>query len=296
MVQVARSLNLAAAPTKITLSPHTGARKKKELNPPNCKGDKMESDCVNENEYNSLWKHYMEQSIRENEELLGCGIRLRKKVVCCSLLRSKNDIFRQSVYRKIMILHKEGGRKVDILRILKLLKEHDSGELPKPDLYKFMEEFGPRTVTDDEVEILDSPKLSDDQHTSSLNGDGHHLRYNFELDKSQSVGQAQRAESVVRPNINCKLAATNYAEEMDVDITERRKGSKKVINPCRQYQEMETINLTEDDDLAFNTPLPNSGDKKCTREYIATVSNTGSMMGLIARAQVPVIDTYTSLI
>lgn len=171
MVQVARSLNLAVAPTKITLSPHTGARKKKELNPPNCKEEEVELDGVNENEYNSLWNYYMKQSVRENEELLGCGIRLRKKVVCCSLLRSKNDIFRQSVYRKIMILHKEGGRKVDILRILKLLKEHDSGELPKPDLYNFMEEFGPQIVIDDEVEILDSPELSDDQHTSSLHGD-----------------------------------------------------------------------------------------------------------------------------
>jgi hypothetical protein len=195
-----------------------------------------------------------------------------------------------------MILHKEGGRKIDILRILKLLKEHDSGELPKPDLYKFMEEFGPRTVTDDEVEILDSPELFDDQHTSSLHGDGHHLKNNFELDESHSVGQAQRAESVVRPNINCKLAATNYAEETDFNIAERTQGSKQVINPCRQYQEMETINLTEDDDLDLNTTHPNSGDKKCTREYIATVSNTGSMMGLIARAQVPVINTYTSLI
>jgi hypothetical protein len=196
-----------------------------------------------------------------------------------------------------MILRKEGGRKVDILRILKLLKEHDSGELPKPDLYKFMEEFGPRTVTDDEVEILDSPETLDDQHTSSLHGDGHHLKNNFELDESHSVGQARRAESVVRPNINCKLAAANYAEDMDGYIAESIKGSKKAINPCRQYQEMETINLTEDDDdVAFNTTHPNSGNKKCTREYIATVSNTGSMMGLIARAQVPVINTYTSFI
>ena len=33
------------------------------------------------------------------------------------------------------------------------------------------------------------------------------------------------------------------------DIAERPQGFKKVINPCHQFQEMETIDLTEDDDL-----------------------------------------------
>ena len=294
MVQVARYLNLAAAPTKIksnTLSPHTKARKKKKPNQPNCKGEEVELVCVNENEYISLWKHYMEQSVRENEELLGCGIRLRKKVVCCSLLRSKNDVFRRGVHKKIMILHKEGGRKVDILRILKLMKEADSGELSKPDMYKFMEEFDSRTVTDDEVEILDYPKSSDYQHISSQKP-----KDNFELDDSDSVGQINsKGGSVVRPNIDCRLAGTNYVGEMAVEIAESPQGCKKLIKRCHQYQE-ETIDLTEDDDLDLNTTHPNSGDKKCTRKYIATVTNTGSMMGLIAKARVPVINTYTSLI
>ena len=265
-VQVARYLKLSVAPTKIksnTLSPHTKARKKKKPNQPNCKGEEIESDGVNENEYNSLWNYYMEQSVRENEELLGCGIQLRRKVVCCNLLRSNNDVFRKEVHKKIMIL-KAGGRKIDILRILKLMKEYDSGELPKPDLYKLMDEIlGQQTAIDDELEILDLLESSDDQHMISIAGDGQHPGYNFELDDSDSVGQTSSMSIVVRPNIDCKLAPTNNAGGIGMDIADNPQGSKQVVlNPCHQYQEMKTIDLTEDDHLDLNAIHQKSGEEK----------------------------------
>ena len=245
----------------------TKTRKKMKNNLRKCKEEEVELDGVNENEYNSLWNYYMEQSVRENEELLGCGIQLRRKVVCCNLLRSNNDVFRKEVHKKIMIL-KAGGRKIDILRILKLMKEYDSGELPKPDLYKLMDEIlGQQTAIDDELEILDLLESSDDQHMISIAGDGQHPGYNFELDDSDSVGR------VIRPNIDCKLAGTNYAEEMAEDLAERLLGSKKVINPCHQYQQMETINLTEDDDLDLNTSHEKPGKEKCTRKHTSSATN-----------------------
>ncbi len=130
--------------------------KKTKKIPSKIEKEEITVDCEMENEYNALWDYYMKPSVRENEELIGSGMVLRKKIASCSLLRSKNDIFRQKVHSKVASLHKKGGRKGDILRILKLLREHDSGKLPKDEVHQLVQEIlGPGTGHG-EIEVLDS--------------------------------------------------------------------------------------------------------------------------------------------
>ena len=130
--------------------------KKTKKIPSKIEKEEITVDCEMENEYNALWDYYMKPSVRENEELIGSGMVLRKKIASCSLLRSKNDVFRQKVHRKVASLHKKGGRKGDILRILKLLREHDSGKLPKDEVHQLVQEIlGPGTGHG-EIEVLDS--------------------------------------------------------------------------------------------------------------------------------------------
>ncbi|KAL3805479.1 hypothetical protein ACHAW5_007151 [Stephanodiscus triporus] len=73
----------------------------------------------------------MEPRTRENEEIAGGGIVPRKKIACCGLLRSKNDVFRRKVHGRVMRLRKMGGDIADIHRKLNLMREHDSGKLPE---------------------------------------------------------------------------------------------------------------------------------------------------------------------
>ncbi|KAL3784456.1 hypothetical protein ACHAW5_004016 [Stephanodiscus triporus] len=142
---------------KVTTKANQGKTKK---NPPKIEKEEPMANSEIENEYIALWKYYMEPRVRKNEELVGSGMVLRKKIASCSLLRSKNDIFRKKVHGKVMRLHKKGGRKCDILRILKLLMEHDSGKLGKDELHQLIEEIlGPLTGHND-VEVLDSLAVS----------------------------------------------------------------------------------------------------------------------------------------
>ncbi len=81
---------------------------------------------------------------------------LRNKIASCSLLRSKNDVFCQKVHRKVTCLHNKGEGEGNIHRILKLLREHGSGQLPKDELHQLVKEIlGPQTGHG-EIEVLDS--------------------------------------------------------------------------------------------------------------------------------------------
>mmetsp|Transcript_4895 Transcript_4895/g.11183 ORF Transcript_4895/g.11183 Transcript_4895/m.11183 type:complete len:1130 (+) Transcript_4895:246-3635(+) len=112
-----------------------------------------------ENDYKSLWDYYLKPSIRENEELLGSGMILRRRKVLPNLLRFKNSVFRQKLYRRIVRLESL-GRKYEIHRILKELKKFDSGMQSGDGPCQLLDEIlGPRTGGGD-VEVLDASAVS----------------------------------------------------------------------------------------------------------------------------------------
>lgn len=76
-------------------------------------------------EYESLYDFYMKPAVRVNEEIAASGMILRKKVATAFLLRSKNSVFRQKLYKKIVALEKV-GRKDEIYRLLKKMMQFDS--------------------------------------------------------------------------------------------------------------------------------------------------------------------------
>ena len=111
-------------------------------------------------EYDSLYDLYMKPAVRVNEEIAASGMILRKKVATAFLLRSKNSVFRQKLHKKIVALEKV-GRKDEIYRLLKKMKQFDSsstslGDGPSDLLDEIL---GERNVSG--VEVLSaSPVLS----------------------------------------------------------------------------------------------------------------------------------------
>ena len=242
--------------------------KKTKKIPSKIEKEEIMVDCEMENEYNELWDYYMKPSVRENEEIIGSGMVLRKKIASCSLLRSKNDVFRQKVHSKVASLHKKGGRKGDILRILKLLREHDSGKLPKDELHQLVREIlGPPGTGHGEIEVLDSlaiaalqgcdGKIKENvqdlvEPIASSRLTEHNVKGKVDLTSADALAQghhpgtsvANNGGHVSRPSnfdittTNNVAAKTDDSGEISVDIAHSPQAPKDDIDLCWD-QEME---------------------------------------------------------